>query len=247
MNLRVLTYNIHKGFSFNNRQFILHEIREGLRSTDVDLVFIQEIHGEQLRHQGRIGQWPVESQFEFLADSVWPHYAYGKNAIYNHGHHGNAILSKYPIKQSRNIILSRLKRASRGLLHGIIELPGYKKDLHVICVHLELFRFEQRRQLEVIRQHILEFIDDNEPLVVAGDFNDWRGRSARFLGRELGLVEAHHQRYGAHAFTYPAFWPVLKVDRIYFRGIELSDAGCLTGNPWDTLSDHSPLYAEFRI
>ncbi len=39
----------------------------------------------------------LDSQFAFLADEIWPHFAYGKNAIYSAGHHGNAILSKHPI------------------------------------------------------------------------------------------------------------------------------------------------------
>ncbi len=35
--LKVLTYNIHKGFSQYNRYFVLHEIRQQIENTDVDI------------------------------------------------------------------------------------------------------------------------------------------------------------------------------------------------------------------
>jgi len=35
-------------------------------------------------------------QHEFLAHESWLHHAYGKNSVYDSGHHGNAILSRYP-------------------------------------------------------------------------------------------------------------------------------------------------------
>ena len=101
--LKVLTYNIHKGFNSTNRQFILHDIKESIRQVDADLIFLQEIHGERNISKNRFDDWPSNNQFEFLADEVWHHHAYAKNAIYKSGHHGNAILSKYPIVEWENI------------------------------------------------------------------------------------------------------------------------------------------------
>ena len=45
--IKVLTYNIHKGFSASNLRFILHEIKSSLRHIDADVVFLQEVHGER--------------------------------------------------------------------------------------------------------------------------------------------------------------------------------------------------------
>ena len=39
--------------------------------------------------------------------------------------------------------------------------------------------------------------------------------------------------------------PVLKMDRIYSRGLEIIDTRHLKGHKWRKLSDHTPLYAEF--
>ena len=76
--LKLLTYNIHKGFNITNRKFVLHQIRETLQETNVDMAFLQEIHGEHTGHQLTTKNWPEVSQYEFLADQLWPHYAYGK-------------------------------------------------------------------------------------------------------------------------------------------------------------------------
>lgn len=244
--LKVLTYNIHKGFDMANRQFVLHDIRDELHASNVDIVFLQEIHGEHQHHENNIEHWPSTSQYEFLADQLWPHFAYGKNAIYSAGHHGNAILCKYPFEHWENINLSVVRRASRSLLHGIIHHPIHEQRLHILCVHLDLIGFERRRQLGLVKQHIRERIPPHEPMVLAGDFNDWNGRLHTGIESDLSLSEAFKTRYGRYAKTYPATWPVLSMDRIYYRGLALQDCASYTGQPWKKLSDHSPLYAEFR-
>ena len=47
LSIKVMTYNIHKGFSIGNRRFILHDIKDSLRHVDADVVFLQEILGER--------------------------------------------------------------------------------------------------------------------------------------------------------------------------------------------------------
>jgi len=122
--LRVLTVNTHKGFTAFNRRFILPELREAVRSTSADLVFLQEVVGEHERHSARYNAWPQVSQYEFLADSMWSDFAYGRNAVYPDGHHGNALLSKYPIREFRNLDVSITGPERRGLLHCVLDVPG---------------------------------------------------------------------------------------------------------------------------
>jgi endonuclease/exonuclease/phosphatase family metal-dependent hydrolase len=244
---KILTYNIHKGFNLFNREFVLHQIREQLQKVDVDLVFLQEIHGQHSQHETRISGWPETSQFEFLADQIWPHYAYGQNAIYSHGHHGNAILSKYNIEQWQNINLSRFRRASRSLLHGIINIPALDLPLHLICVHMDLIGFERNRQLKSLEVYIKESIPKNEAMILAGDFNDWNSRMGLRLETDLNIREVFHKTHGKYAKTFPSNFPVLPMDRIYYKGLKLIECECYKGQPWKKLSDHSPLYAKFEI
>lgn len=244
---KILTYNIHKGFSATNLRFILHEIKNSLRYVNADIVFLQEIHGEHAISNNRFTDWPNNRQFEFLADQVWHHYAYGKNAIYKSGHHGNAILSKYPFVKWENINVSLFKSASRSLLHGIIQIPGTDERIHVICVHLGLFEQERERQLSTLVKRINSHIPANEPLIIAGDFNDWRGRAEHFLHQDLGVKEAFKITHGAYARTFPAWLPMLSMDRIYYRDLDIVSCNYLQGQPWRHLSDHIPLLAEFRL
>lgn len=245
--LKILTYNIHKGFNAGNRQFVLHQIREAIRSTNADLIFLQEIQGEHAERESLIEDWPEMSQFEFLADQIWPHYAYGKNAIYDTGHHGNAILSRYPFIEWENINVSSFPNASRSFLHGVITMGDTGQHAHIICVHFDLIPFERRRQLKLLCTHILSRISELEPLIIAGDFNDWTGRYSARLLHSQGFKEVFQALKGGHAKTFPSRWPILRMDRIYFRGLKPIHCKTYRQKPWDRLSDHIPLYAEFSL
>ena len=84
-------------------------------------------------------------------------------------------------------------------------------------------------------------------MIVAGDFNDWRMQVDKVMCEELGFSEVMTQQTGEPARSFPAAFPVLKVDRVYYRGLELLDAGLLRGGIWNRLSDHAALTAHFRL
>lgn len=241
----MLSYNIHKGFSVGNKSFVLNGIRTALRSVNADLVFLQEVLGEHTRHARRIKEWPSVSQFEFLADSLWPHHAYGKNAVYDEGHHGNAILSKYPIVEWSNHNISTNPFEQRGFLHTVIKLPGHGSTIHCVCVHLGLTGGGRRIQVGKITERIESAVPHHAPLVLAGDFNDWSIRATRVFESGLGAEEVFKRARGRHAATFPIGFPLLSLDRIYYRGLLPLDTRVLEGKPWSRLSDHLALWAEF--
>ena len=244
---RIITYNIHKGFSVGNRRFVLQQIRDELRLADVDIVFLQEIQGQHVLHKSKMIDWPNESQFEYMADRLWPHYAYGKNAIYNAGHHGNAILSKYPFIHWENLNVSSMRWASRSLLHGVVNIHELRNKLHVICVHLDFMPGQRRKQIKILNDRIRECVPQDEPLILAGDFNDWHGQVTGYLASDLELHEVFHDMQGRHARTFPSWRPFLPVDRIYYRGIKPVECASFVHHPWHKLSDHVPLYAKFEL
>lgn len=245
--LKILTYNIHKGFSTTNARFVLHQIKQSLEEIHPDIVFLQEIMGSHSTHENRIGNWPKQPQFEFLADQLWPHFAYGKNAIYEKGHHGNAILSKFPFIAWENIDVSWHEKASRSLLHGVLHLPNSHVPLHTVCIHFGLFTKERKEQLQILCERIDSHVPHGEPLIIAGDFNDWQGRAEDFLETYLNMQEAFKVLTGKHAKTFPVWRPTLEVDRVYFRNLELKLGERFNKPHWRRLSDHAPLYAEFTI
>ena len=245
--LRVLTYNVHKGYCRANRRFVLEAMRRLIAATGADLVFLQEIHGRKEPERGSRAQFPDQPHFQYIADSLWPHVAYGRNAIYREGDHGNAILSKYPLLRWENINVARFPRSSRSILHALVELPGSPKPLHVLCVHLGLLESERRGQIAVLSQRIANHVPSDEPLVLAGDFNDWRGRAERYLHRRLGVAELFAVLEGRHARSYPIWLPLLAMDRMYYRGLDPLSGTVLAGGEWRQLSDHAGLLGEFRL
>lgn len=243
--ISLVTYNIHKGFGFAQTRFLLPQMREALVELSPDFVFLQEVQGAHSRREKRIEAWPDLPQFEFIAKNLWPHYVYAKNAVYHSGHHGNAILSKYPFERFENIKLSTINRASRGVLHTQLVLGAQK--IHLLCVHLGLFKAERAEQCKILMTRIREAVPDDEPLLMAGDFNDWRIHLTKLLAEELNIKEAFYATDGQHARSFPAIRPSLCMDRVYYRGMVVSEVCCLQGKPWSMLSDHVPLFARLTL
>jgi endonuclease/exonuclease/phosphatase family metal-dependent hydrolase len=230
---RLITYNIHKGVAPFRNLSVIDRVRLSLKESDADFLLLQEVVGE--RH------WPqakVERHLESLADEKWPYHAYGKNAIFPTRNHGNAVLSSVPIKGYFNHDLTVYSVEKRGLLHCTLDwkAPG----LHLCSVHLDLFEFTRKVQLESLVRYLREKIPADVPLILGGDFNDWARKVGSRLERELGVRELC-------APSFPAWHPILSLDRLYVRGIRVKSFRALESPPWNRLSDHLPLCLEFQL
>jgi endonuclease/exonuclease/phosphatase family metal-dependent hydrolase len=245
--LSIATWNIHKGFSQFNRRMMVHELRDRLRELSADIVFLQEVQGLHLGHAKTRPDWPLLPQHEFLAEDVWANHAYGRNMVYDHGHHGNAILSRFPILNEHNQDVTHLRFEKRGLLHCAVEVPRLGQALHCVCVHLSLFARSRRRQMDALARRIEEVVPDGAPLLIAGDFNDWRNHADDLLAQRLGLTEVFSGDGQRPSRSYPALLPMFRLDRIYQRGLKLDAAIVHAGPPWSGISDHAALSAEFRF
>ncbi len=243
--LRVVTLNIHKGLSQFNRRMVIHELREGLRALSPDLVFLQEVAGLNQRHALRFAAWPGEAQHEFLAGGELQH-VYAPNHVHQHGHYGNALLSRFPIVSSENEDVSDHRFERRGLLHTVVKVPGWRRNLHCVCVHLSLHERGRRRQLDAIATRLEELAGKRLPIIVAGDFNDWRERASPILEKRLGLTEVSVAGGGRHLRTFPSLLPMFGLDRIYVRGFKVLNSKVHRGAPWSLLSDHLAVSAELE-
>jgi endonuclease/exonuclease/phosphatase family metal-dependent hydrolase len=238
----VVTYNIHKGLSQFNRRIVLHDIRERLRALDSDVAFLQEVQGKDDKNARRHITWPEVSQHEFLTHDGC-HSVYGMNAVYQHGHHGNAVVSRHPIPKWENIDISHHPIESRGLLHCEIQVEGWKEPVHCINVHLGLWARSRRFQLEWMADRIRAAVPKKGPLIVAGDFNDWQRKASDYLAAELGLYEVFERTEGRLAKSYPAQMPIFTLDRIYVRDLNIESVQRHVGAQWSRLSDHVCLAA----
>ena len=242
--IRIATFNIHKGFSHFNARFSLHGQRDLLRKLNADVIFLQEVQDTHIHHSKRfLAAGLVGGQVEFLADAVWPAFAYGKNSAYPAGHHGNAILSKFNISKNNNVDISAHSTEQRGMLHCEIEIPNWDLPLHAICLHLGLFAHWRHQQLKIVADYIKQHVPSDAPLIIAGDFNDWSSRAGTKFAAQLHLKEVFEHHAGKSARSFPAWLPLLQLDRIYVRGFQIKHAETHAGTKLIKLSDHAILTA----
>ena len=289
--LRIATYNIHKGVTKRRNQ--IHDLRAGLHALEADVVFLQEVQGRNDQHAGQFDNWPDVAQHTFLAGDRWAEAIYGRNSVRTDGDHGNAVLSRFPLVAHDNIDISDHRFESRGLLHCEFDFDGV--GVHCLCAHLGLFEESRLRQADAMIARIRSHVPADAPLVIAGDFNDWRHRLGKKLVDSLGVREvfslrtpspetrraalarkasgfvrqrvglrepgdatdaaaaeaapavASKRRLAAPARTFPAAFPLLRLDRVYVRGFRIASAQVLSGPTWRKLSDHAPIVAELVI
>ena len=197
--LRVVTYNIHKGvrgMGFRKRLEI-HNLGLGIEALDADLVFLQEVRLYNTPDARRFERtwlgWPAEGQAEFLAPEGYA-VAYRSNAITRHGEHGNALLSRWPMGDIGHHDVSDHRFEQRGLLHVPVQWQG--GTVHAVVAHLGLIHSSRLRQLRLLAEYLEDCVPRDEPLIVAGDFNDWGERLDAPM-RAIGLERATGTRRAA--------------------------------------------------
>jgi endonuclease/exonuclease/phosphatase family metal-dependent hydrolase len=230
---RLITYNIHKGVAAFGSLSVINRVKLSLVESKADFLLLQELVGERREKRAE-----VENQLNTLADKRWPHHAYGKNAVFPTRNHGNAVMSSVPIAKTHNRDLSVYRLERRGLLH--CELKEPLRGLHLCSVHLDVLEITRKIQLEKMIHYLKDKIPEHAPLIIGGDFNDWARKAGHRLEKELGVIELS-------ARTFPSWKPMLRLDRLYVRGVQVKKFHALTDTPWDRLSDHLPLYMEFQI
>lgn len=238
--LTIATYNIHKGMSPLNTKVQLDQMAQALKAVSPDILFLQEVQGHNSKREEKWPDFPRRPHYEVLGEVLDYYASYGKNAEYALRDHGNAILSSLPIATKNNLDISVNKMERRGVLHCEIQPDGWALPLVCLCAHLNLREPDREKQYQAIDDYITSEINPDSPLVLAGDFNDWRHRASESLGAALGLQEAFATR-GALPKTFPARLPLLSLDRIYTRHLAVMAVQPLRGLPWQRLSDHLPL------
>lgn len=258
LELRIATYNIHKGESIHHRP-IIEELKLAISSLDADIVFLQEVQGRHdQKKQLFAPEWCHKGQDEYLADMT-QYSAYGKNAVYEYGHHGNALLSVYPIIGQSNTDVSDHSLEQRGILH--CEIQAGKIKIYCYVVHLGLFKGSRIRQTQALIETVNRTAPSGAPVIIAGDFNDWQVNLSDMLRQGLAVSEVFDgqenssllgrligkREWNTPAKTFPAMCPFFRLDRIYTRGFTIKNARVMQGAPWNWLSDHAPLMASVEI
>ena len=239
--LRVATYNIHKGVQGlgPTRRLEIHNLVHAVEQFDADIVCLQEVRSHHRKLERHFPRWPELGQADFLSPEGYEA-VYMTNAYTRHGEHGNALLSRWPVLGSAHADVSDHRFEQRGLLH--VQLLVEEQVVHVVVVHLGLIHASRERQVMRLGAFIDREVPEHEPLIVAGDFNDWGAQLLRPMA-ELGL----HTFDSLRLPTFPARLPLLHLDRIFVRGLTPLGAHVPHGRVWTRMSDHLPLIAEFGL
>jgi len=225
--IRVLTWNIHRGIGPDGR-YDLQPIAQLIRGHDPDIVAIQEIDS---RGEVRLEAPPFASFASLLGD----HVAEARTIIAPDGHYGHALISRWPLSPPILHDLSVPRHEPRMAIETVATTSA--GPVHLAAVHLGLRVRERRRQAA----QLAEIADcPNEISIMLGDFNDWpwRGIVRRTLAEALPGRTRHA--------TYPAFWPLMMLDRVYCRPVHALIRSW-TDRAARRFSDHLPVIADIRL
>ncbi len=222
--LRVLCWNLHHGVGEDGK-LDLERIAKLIREQEPDVVALQEVDNKCRRSKS------VDQAAE-LARLTGMHGAFGKAMDYDGGEYGQAILSRYPIGETK---VHRLpgEGEPRIAFEAGIEADGGK--FAFVTVHLDHQREERRlKQVETLVAVLGEV---EGPVILAGDFNDVPGSAAlKAFGDPWRAVEKKEP-----ALTCPAGKPRVEIDHIFVRGFV--PAGKAEVLPEAVASDHRPVAA----
>lgn len=225
--VRVMTWNIHGGVGLDGRRD-LRRIVECARRHDADILALQEV-GARRHVPG------AADDFNYLAEELGNHAAESRLVTAPDGHYGHAVISRWSLSGTRLHDISHGRREPRAAIETVVHTPFGR--LHLVAAHLGL-SFAERRHQAAFLAGLLRGGPERDLLL--GDFNDWVWRGS--VQRTLNRIFPGH----SHARTYPSFWPLFALDRIYCRPRKMllrswTDETCRIA------SDHLPVIADLAM
>lgn len=224
--LTIASYNVHRCIGRDGRHDPgrVAKVIEELRA---DVVALQEV---DFRYHIRRGV----DQLRFLAEatgleSVWGPVLYGPR-----GQYGNGLLTRHEVLAVRGIDLSVPRHQRRGALD--VDLVVHGTRVRVIAAHLGLGLNERQIQVRRLLQELADH--DGTPLVLLGDFNEWRppSRPLRRLHRHFGRTPGLR--------SFPSNFPLFALDRIWVQPRTALAALDVHTSHWARrASDHLPVRA----
>jgi endonuclease/exonuclease/phosphatase family metal-dependent hydrolase len=233
---RVMTYNIHHGEGLD-RKVDLRRIADLIKREQADIVALQEVDKGVKRTSKR--DLPAE-----LASLTGMTCVFSNNFHFQEGEYGNAVLTRFPVKQWTNTHYKMLRPGEqRGILQLVLDVHG--RELVFMDTHID-FRGDDTERL-MNAAEIKEIVRQNRgrPIILCGDFNDTpTSRTHDRIAEDF--VDAWSAVEAGSGFTIPAEKPAKRIDYIWIG----KDGPLVPLKAWvpeSAASDHLPLVAELRL
>ncbi len=241
MKLRVLTFNIQhcRSYFYRNEDRIDFDLfADTIRCFDPDIVGLNEVRGE--------GTHPAyTAQAQILAEKLGYHYHfYPALEIGGYGPYGNAILSKYPIKNAQIIPIPDPVRKPEGKFYETRCVAKAEFDLGagltVLVTHFGLNPDEAKNAADTV----CAAIDSAKtPVILTGDFN-LRPDNPLLDPIRQRLTDTEDSFRCQGLMSFPSDKPYEKIDYVFTSpSIKVEFATI----PQMEVSDHRPLFAVVEI
>lgn len=236
MTLRVMTYNIHHGEGLDGK-VDLPRIAQLIKEQGADIVGLQEVDKGVERTQRR--DLPAE-----LAALTGMTCVFSNNYHHQGGEYGNAVLTKFPVKQTANLHFKMLRPGEqRGILQLVLEVQG--RELVFMNTHIDYRSDDAERWANTGEIEMLARKYQGRPIIMTGDFNDTP--ESRVCRRIAATFDDTWARIGTGpGWTIPAEKPRKRIDYLWIS----KDDSLLPLKAWvpsTDASDHLPVVADFQL
>lgn len=223
--ITVATWNIHGGVGLDGRRKPAR-IADGLAQMNADVIALQEFAAPR----GALEEFRAELESRLAMRAC-----VGVTFRTQRRDFGNALLSRWPILDSRCIDLSFGAREPRNAIEMTIDVRGSR--LRVIATHLGLAAAERRAQVALL---VDRFSETSVPTILLGDFNEAKGHGT------LAAL-APHVAFTETPPTFPSWYPLLRLDRIFATLPLRASLRAQRDRRSRIASDHLPLLADIDI
>lgn len=233
--LAVLSFNIRsaRGTGLNPEFDAAHlsSLTKMITELAPDVLFLQEI-------DRGVARTDRTDQFEYIELRTGLTGRFAHAVDYQGGRFGIAVFTRHPIVSYREISLPQWGgKEPRVLQHLRIRASGREFDL--FNTHIDPRLASRDRQIRLV----LERTVGEGPAVLAGDFNV--PASNAVIGEMRGKWrDAGAEAENARSPTYPARAPVVRIDFMFFRDLELLEFDTFDSRG---ISDHRALFAKFAL
>lgn len=228
---KVVTYNIKLGKKLEQAIYELEQ-EEGLR--DADVIFLQEMDPDGVYEMAK------RLQYDYI------YYPAALHSTHDKGF-GNAVLSKWPIKEYQKVVLPHehpIRKMYRIAVFALLAVG----ELEVLTssVHAELYIIGHESKMDQVEEVVKNIGDSFDYVIIGGDFNtdtDYGVLGTERIFRKTGLKRAN-KGLGYTARGDPISVLKWDFDHIYVRGFEVLDAGKYEEAE---ASDHLPVWTDLKF